>query len=46
MPPKASQHFLGLQLSADAIRAAIVDEQLELVGSEHVDFASEFPEHQ
>ncbi|CCA73240.1 hypothetical protein PIIN_07195 [Serendipita indica DSM 11827] len=46
MPPKASQHFLGLQLSADALRAAIVDEQLELVGSEHIDFTTEFPEHQ
>lgn len=46
MPPKASPHFLGLQLSVDAIRATIVDEQLELVGSEHVDFDTEFPEYQ
>ncbi|KAG8752913.1 hypothetical protein FRC14_006592 [Serendipita sp. 396] len=46
MPSKVSQHFLGLQLSVDSLRAAIVDEQLELVGSEHVDFDSEFPEYQ
>jgi xylulokinase len=46
MPPKTSPHFLGLQLSVDALRAAIVDEQLELIGSEHVDFDVEFPEYQ
>ena len=46
MPPKTSPHFLGLQLSVDALRAVIVDEQLELVGSEHVDFDLEFPEYQ
>jgi hypothetical protein len=46
MPPKVSPHFLGLQLSVDALRATIVDEQLELVGSEHVDFDVEFPEYQ
>jgi hypothetical protein len=44
MPPKASPHFLGLQLSVDALRAAIVDEQLELVGSEQIDFDADFPE--
>ena len=46
MPSKTSPHFLGLQLSVDALRAVIVDEQLELVGSEHVDFDVEFPEYQ
>lgn len=45
MPPKASPHFLGLQLSVDALRAAIVDEQLELVGSEQIEFDNEFPEY-
>jgi len=45
MPPKVSPHFLGLQLSVDALRAIIVDEQLELVGSEYVDFDAEFPEY-
>lgn len=46
MPPKTSPHFLGLQLSVDALRAVIVDEQLELISSEHVDFDTEFPDHQ
>jgi xylulokinase len=46
MPPKTSPHFLGLQLSVDALRAVIVDEQLEVISSEHVDFDTEFPDHQ
>lgn len=46
MPPKASPHFLGLQLSVDFLRAAIVDEQLEPIGSEQVEFDVEFPDYQ
>jgi xylulokinase len=45
--PKAGQAlFLGLELSTDQLRAAIVDESLELVGVECVDFDTELPEYQ
>lgn len=47
MPPKSmSALFLGLELATDQLRAAIVDENLELVGVEAVDFDSELPEYQ
>ncbi|THH15411.1 hypothetical protein EW146_g5050 [Bondarzewia mesenterica] len=38
--------FLGLELATDQLRASIVDENLELVGVEAVDFDSELPEYQ
>ncbi|KZT01992.1 actin-like ATPase domain-containing protein [Laetiporus sulphureus 93-53] len=47
MPPKAiSSLFLGLELATDQLRASIVDENLELVGVEAVDFDTELPEYQ
>lgn len=39
-------HFLGLELATDQLRAAVVDEQLDLIGVEVVDFDSELPEFQ
>ncbi|KAJ8517835.1 hypothetical protein ONZ45_g5013 [Pleurotus djamor] len=38
--------FLGLELATDQLRASIVDESLDLVGVECVDFDSELPEYQ
>ncbi|KAF5376425.1 hypothetical protein D9615_008630 [Tricholomella constricta] len=38
--------FLGLELATDQLRATIVDESLELVGVESVDFDAELPEYQ
>jgi xylulokinase len=38
--------FLGLELATDQLRASIVDESLELVGVDCVDFDSELPEYQ
>jgi hypothetical protein len=38
--------FLGLELATDQLRASIVDESLELVGVECVDFDTELPEYQ
>lgn len=47
MPPKAlSALFLGLELATDQLRASIVDENLELVGVESVDFDTEISEYQ
>lgn len=47
MPPKGlSPLFLGLELAVDQLRASIVDDSLELVGVEAVDFDSEIPEYQ
>lgn len=46
MPPKTATLFLGLELATDQLRASIVDENLELVGVEAVDFDSELPEFQ
>ncbi|OBZ73108.1 putative D-xylulose kinase A [Grifola frondosa] len=46
MPPKSlSPLFLGLELATDQLRASIVDDNLELVGVEAVDFDSELPEY-
>ena len=39
-------HFLGLELATDQLRAAVVDEQLDLIGVEVVDFDSELAEFQ
>ena len=38
--------FLGLELATDQLRASIVDESLELVGVECVDFDNDIPEYQ
>ncbi|KAF9032393.1 hypothetical protein BJ165DRAFT_1357960 [Panaeolus papilionaceus] len=38
--------FLGIELATDQLRASLVDESLELVGVESVDFDSELPEYQ
>ncbi|KAF9078726.1 hypothetical protein BDP27DRAFT_1310068 [Rhodocollybia butyracea] len=41
-----SPWFLGLELSTDQLRACVIDENLELVGVEYVDFDSELEEYQ
>ena len=47
MPPKSlSTLFLGLELATDQLGASIVDENLELVGVEVVDFDTEVTEYQ
>ena len=47
MPPKTGPTlFLGLELATDQLLSSIVDESLELVGVEAVDFDSELPEYQ
>ncbi|KAJ3010758.1 hypothetical protein NUW54_g2380 [Trametes sanguinea] len=47
MPPKTlSTLFLGLELATDQLRASLLDENLELVGVEMVDFDTEIPEYQ
>jgi hypothetical protein len=49
MPPGSKTGpalFLGLELATDQLRASIVDESLELVGVECVDFDTELPEYQ
>ncbi|KAG5335903.1 hypothetical protein C0989_012570 [Termitomyces sp. Mn162] len=38
--------FLGLELATDQLRATIVDESLDLVGVESVEFDTELPEYQ
>ncbi|CAK5263314.1 unnamed protein product [Mycena citricolor] len=45
MPPGSSL-FLGLELAVDQLRASIVDESLDLVGVECVDFDTELAEYQ
>ena len=46
LPKTGPALFLGIELAADQLRASIVDEGLDLVGVEHVDFDSELPEYQ
>lgn len=47
MPSRSpNAHFLGIELATDQLRASVVDEQLDLVGVECVDFDSELPEFQ
>lgn len=45
-PKNGPSLFLGLELATDQLRASIVDESLELVGVECVDFDTELPEYQ
>ena len=47
MPSRSpTAHFLGIELATDQLRAAVVDEQLDLIGVECVDFDSELTEFQ
>lgn len=39
-------HFLGLELAIDQLRATIVDDQLDLLAVEAVDFDTELPDYQ
>ncbi|KAJ6523295.1 hypothetical protein B0H19DRAFT_1201757 [Mycena capillaripes] len=45
MPPPSSL-FLGIELAVDQLRASLVDESLDLVGVECVDFDTELAEYQ
>ena len=45
-PKSGSSLFLGLELATDQLRASVVDENLELVGVEVVDFDTELVEFQ
>ncbi|KAF8530223.1 hypothetical protein BU17DRAFT_35794 [Hysterangium stoloniferum] len=48
MPPKSppSQHFLGIELSTEQLRVVVVDEHLDVVVAEAVDFDTDLPEYQ
>lgn len=46
VPKSGPALFLGLELATDQLRASIVDESLELVGVECVDFDTELSEYQ
>jgi xylulokinase len=45
-PKSGPSLFLGIELSTDQLRASIVDESLELVGVESIDFDTELSEYQ
>lgn len=45
-PKSTSSLFLGLELATDQLRASVLDENLDLVGVEIVDFDTELPEYQ
>ena len=46
MPAKASAHFLGLELAIEQLRAVIVDEDLNFIGTEAIDFDTDLTEYQ
>jgi len=47
MPAKSpTSNFLGFELAPDQIRAAVIDEDLTVLGYETVDFDLELPEYQ
>ena len=47
MPSRSpTAHFFGLELATDQLRAAVVDEQLDVIGVELVDFDTELSEFQ
>ena len=46
MLPTKSSLFLGIELATDQLRASLVDDNLELMGVECVDFDTEVPEYQ
>lgn len=41
-----SSLFLGIELATDQLRATLVDDNLEVMGVECVDFDTEVPEYQ
>jgi len=45
IPKTGPSLFLGIELGIDQLRASIVDDTLELVGVESVDFDSELSEY-
>lgn len=45
-PKPGSSLFLGIELATDQLRATLVDDNLELMGVECVDFDTEIPEYQ
>ena len=45
IPKPGPALFLGIELATDQLRASIVDESLELVGVECVDFDTELSEY-
>lgn len=46
VPKSGPGLFLGLELATDQLRASIVDDSLELIGVECVDFDTELSEYQ
>jgi xylulokinase len=46
LPKSGPSLFLGIELATDQLRASILDETLDLVGVENVDFDSELSEYQ
>lgn len=46
MPAKSLAHFLGLELSTEQLRAVIVDEELNYVANEAIDFDTDLTEYQ
>ena len=46
LPKTGPSLFLGIELATDQLRASIVDETLDLVGVESIDFDSELSEYQ
>ena len=38
--------FLGVELATDQLRAVVLDDQLDILGVECVDFDAELPEYQ
>ena len=45
IPKPGPALFLGIELATDQLRASIVDESLELVGVECIDFDTQLPEY-
>lgn len=45
IPKSGPALFLGIELATDQLRASLIDDSLELVGVECVDFDSELPEY-
>jgi xylulokinase len=48
MPPKSPSvpHFLGIELSTEQLRAVVVDEHLDVIVADAVDFDTDLPEYQ
>lgn len=46
MPAKALAYFLGLELSTEQLRAVIVDEELNFLANEVIDFDTDLVEYQ